>query len=335
MPAGLWACHRCTLDNTADSARCEACEEPRRERSPQTELADTVLSGNPLLHEFLGGHGLFSGGLPISAPEALLSVLGNSLQGPAGRGLFGGGLPSTGPEAFLNAVGNSLRGPAGRGLFGGGLPSSAPEALLEGLGNSLLGAAPGVDEVLGQAYGPARRPARLRPSPMGMAPMRAPDGPARRHTPDEDDPLFDPEIPEAVLRIMAGFEDDASGDETAAGATQDDPWFDSEIPEAVLQMIAGLDDNASGDEPAAGAAQASIRSLPTRRITIGDVAGMPIEHKACAVCMEDFKAGDEQKSLPCFHRFHGVCIDPWLRRNSSCPICKHCIDEHGGPELAS
>jgi hypothetical protein len=43
----------------------------------------------------------------------------------------------------------------------------------------------------------------------------------------------------------------------------------------------------------------------------------------CAVCLEDFEPGDLLRALPCGHRFHTDCIDPWLtERSSACPMCK-------------
>lgn len=73
----------------------------------------------------------------------------------------------------------------------------------------------------------------------------------------------------------------------------------------------------------------SLDSLPTHAVTAEEVASVPAEHRACTVCMEDFCAGEEQRTLPCFHRFHKDCIDPWLRQCGCCPICKHRSDEGG------
>ena len=33
----------------------------------------------------------------------------------------------------------------------------------------------------------------------------------------------------------------------------------------------------------------------------------------CAICMDDFKANDQAKKLPCSHHFHEECILRWLR----------------------
>ncbi|VAI07276.1 unnamed protein product [Triticum turgidum subsp. durum] len=43
----------------------------------------------------------------------------------------------------------------------------------------------------------------------------------------------------------------------------------------------------------------------------------------CSVCLEQVVAGDLLRSLPCLHQFHVNCIDPWLRQQGTCPICKH------------
>ncbi|XBI70812.1 hypothetical protein VPH35_065206 [Triticum aestivum] len=55
---------------------------------------------------------------------------------------------------------------------------------------------------------------------------------------------------------------------------------------------------------------------------------MTDDELTCSVCLEQVVAGDLLRSLPCLHRFHVNCIDPWLRQQGTCPICKHQIG-HG------
>jgi len=43
----------------------------------------------------------------------------------------------------------------------------------------------------------------------------------------------------------------------------------------------------------------------------------------CSICMEDYIIEYTVRTLPCKHYFHVNCIDPWLRRNASCPDCRH------------
>lgn len=43
----------------------------------------------------------------------------------------------------------------------------------------------------------------------------------------------------------------------------------------------------------------------------------------CSVCLEQVSAGELIRSLPCLHQFHTSCIDPWLRQQGTCPVCKH------------
>ncbi|CAI9092375.1 OLC1v1027595C1 [Oldenlandia corymbosa var. corymbosa] len=42
----------------------------------------------------------------------------------------------------------------------------------------------------------------------------------------------------------------------------------------------------------------------------------------CSVCLEQVNAGELVRSLPCLHQFHVNCIDPWLRQQGTCPVCK-------------
>ena len=42
----------------------------------------------------------------------------------------------------------------------------------------------------------------------------------------------------------------------------------------------------------------------------------------CPICLGKFKLGEKESSLPCLHFFHSNCIENWLKRNKSCPVCK-------------
>lgn len=50
--------------------------------------------------------------------------------------------------------------------------------------------------------------------------------------------------------------------------------------------------------------------------------------EACTVCLEDYESEDVLRVLPCEHRFHIECVDPWIISSTdysspvSCPICK-------------
>lgn len=69
------------------------------------------------------------------------------------------------------------------------------------------------------------------------------------------------------------------------------------------------------------------------------------ENQGCSICTEDFEAGQDQRVLPCDHRFHPECIDPWLLNVSgTCPLCRIDlrpeetaegveVDENGNPAL--
>jgi len=72
--------------------------------------------------------------------------------------------------------------------------------------------------------------------------------------------------------------------------------------------------------------QNHIEALPTHSITASEVAVASEEHQHCTICIEAFHEGDELRILPCLHRYHRACIDTWLHRNGTCPICKHRVD---------
>jgi len=77
------------------------------------------------------------------------------------------------------------------------------------------------------------------------------------------------------------------------------------------------------------ARSSEVAFLPTHILASEEVSQLPEEHRQCTICIEDFQAGDKQKTLPCFHRFHASCVDEWLGHQGTCPICKHRTDGLG------
>lgn len=45
----------------------------------------------------------------------------------------------------------------------------------------------------------------------------------------------------------------------------------------------------------------------------------------CSICLESFTDGDELICLPCGHKFHSACLDPWIRCCGDCPYCRRGI----------
>lgn len=65
---------------------------------------------------------------------------------------------------------------------------------------------------------------------------------------------------------------------------------------------------------------AAATPLPTYRD--GEGSGNS-DSQGCSICAEDFEIGQDQRVLPCDHRFHPACIDPWLLNVSgTCPLCR-------------
>ncbi|XP_021761956.1 uncharacterized protein LOC110726765 isoform X1 [Chenopodium quinoa] len=87
---------------------------------------------------------------------------------------------------------------------------------------------------------------------------------------------------------------------------------DREFGEDDYEMLLALDEN---NHAHLGASVAQIGNLPESIVHNDDC-------EVCSICLETPVIGDAMRHLPCLHKFHKDCIDPWLSRRRSCPVCK-------------
>lgn len=72
-----------------------------------------------------------------------------------------------------------------------------------------------------------------------------------------------------------------------------------------------------------GLAGDSVEKIPKIVITNDNNVDDSGERVSCSVCLQDFQLGETVRSLPhCHHMFHLPCIDKWLVRHGSCPLCR-------------
>ncbi|XXG59845.1 hypothetical protein AAC387_Pa04g1858 [Persea americana] len=67
----------------------------------------------------------------------------------------------------------------------------------------------------------------------------------------------------------------------------------------------------------------SVEMLPKIKIMTENNVDTSGEWICCSVCLQDFQVGETVRRLPpCEHMFHLPCIDNWLIRHGSCPLCR-------------
>jgi len=108
------------------------------------------------------------------------------------------------------------------------------------------------------------------------------------------------------------------------GHPSDYAWGEGGIDAIVTQLLNQFDGN-----QAEGVSNEDIARIP-----MSDVTDKQVENGTqCTTCMETFGKGEKVAQLDCQHIFHKPCIEPWLVRHNTCPICRQVVDpKKWGPE---
>ncbi|GFZ49583.1 hypothetical protein JCM24511_07703 [Saitozyma sp. JCM 24511] len=148
------------------------------------------------------------------------------------------------------------------------------------------------------------------------------DGP---HGPEQ--PLAGADLLRALMSIMAedgglgGFGPGPQGRMDTGDYVMTQQGFD-QVLEQLMQ--------AAGPQGPLPASDVVIEGLP--RFKVDEKALEQSQFKDCPVCKDDFEIGDEVMRIPCAHIFHVDCLQPWLKVNGSCPVCRFSLVPAEGNE---
>lgn len=82
----------------------------------------------------------------------------------------------------------------------------------------------------------------------------------------------------------------------------------------LTSLLTRLSTNPSSSTGTPPTSTAFLQALPT--ISASSTSG------TCPVCTDDFHPSEHIARLPCAHLFHPDCVLPWLKRHSTCPVCR-------------
>lgn len=278
-----WHCPRCTLLNPIQSSQCSAC-------GYSTATATNVTNSKDL-YDRTESHrqqttGSASGRHDNAGNTMMRNVAGNALLGGALGAISGISQNST--RGFL---GSAINGALG-GAFAGAL-SHALNSPPSTRSSTRASAGSGTDAAsLGRNYR-----------------VNVRQGPRFRviHTSYYGDPRAGSNNMFRVYQFQS-----PNTEHGAPIPSMIDP-FDHASYERLIEIF-GDGSRSHGIEPSV------LESLPVS--TVSKPQDLPEDHRTCPICLEEFRSGQERRTLPCLHGFHKECIDHWLRSHCTCPICK-------------
>ncbi|ETP08281.1 hypothetical protein F441_15719 [Phytophthora nicotianae CJ01A1] len=120
------------------------------------------------------------------------------------------------------------------------------------------------------------------------------------------------QAPHGVMQMSRALYEQLDGDMLQLLMSNRD--FDSNDYERLMRL------EALNERRNEGATPQQIQQLPIVAVTESMLKAS--ENACCTVCLSAFQVNSPVRMMPCFHRFHPQCIDPWLQEKGLCPICK-------------
>ncbi|XVE73929.1 hypothetical protein DITRI_Ditri11bG0158100 [Diplodiscus trichospermus] len=78
-----------------------------------------------------------------------------------------------------------------------------------------------------------------------------------------------------------------------------------------------------------GLAPVVVAAIPTLRFNLEAFGS--IEDAQCSICLGEYQEKEVLRIMPkCGHNFHLSCIDVWLRKQSTCPVCRLPLQDSSG-----
>lgn len=93
-------------------------------------------------------------------------------------------------------------------------------------------------------------------------------------------------------------------------------------PAAVATTASKKEDNVkSTNEASASQVESGLGAAQAESVKSGEEPTTKGGDLGCSICTEDFTTGEDVRVLPCHHKYHPACIDPWLLNVSgTCPL---------------
>lgn len=96
------------------------------------------------------------------------------------------------------------------------------------------------------------------------------------------------------------------------------PMF--EIDSRMIDLEQAEHHRISGLEPVV------VAAIPTMKFT--REAFSSLEDPQCTICLGEYQEKEVLRIMPkCGHSFHVSCIDLWLRKQSTCPVCRLSVED--------
>ncbi|KAG0742071.1 hypothetical protein G6F57_010151 [Rhizopus arrhizus] len=123
-------------------------------------------------------------------------------------------------------------------------------------------------------------------------------------------------VANSILQFLSAMTGGTLG-EGLAGNPNDYVFSQTALDNIITQLM----EQAGGGSAPPPAPEQVIESLPKRELTEKEKS----QEADCAVCKDAFDVTEKVIQLPCEHIFHDDCIKPWLKLNSTCPVCRKSV----------